>query len=277
MENEIISVTPSFTYQITEDTTLALNFEYLNFDGTFDRGFLPESAFLEIPISRFLGESSDSQRINTYRGSYSLEHRFSENLLLRNAFSVQVTNSERRNANLQSLEADGRTLQRRYTAVDDRTRSYSLRTELVGNFKTGSVEHQVLAGLELARDSFNFLFKREPFTAIDIFDPVYGSPIPTSVDFLVDVERDTDKLGVYLQDQVTLLPNLNLLIGGRFDLVDFESETISTEGGEPSIDSRQFEAFSPRAGIVYSLFSPCRNSLSTDRTDFALRQLQPLF
>ncbi|PSO81532.1 MAG: TonB-dependent siderophore receptor [Cyanobacteria bacterium QH_9_48_43] len=256
VENEIISVTPSFTYQITEDTTLALNFEYLNFDGTFDRGFLPESAFLEIPISRFLGESSDSQRINTYRGSYSLEHRFSENLLLRNAFSVQVTNSERRNANLQSLEADGRTLQRRYTAVDDRTRSYSLRTELVGNFKTGSVEHQVLAGLELARDSFNFLFKREPFTAIDIFDPVYGSPIPTSVDFLVDVERDTDKLGVYLQDQVTLLPNLNLLIGGRFDLVDFESETISTEGGEPSIDSRQFEAFSPRAGIVYQPIEP---------------------
>lgn len=255
VEDEIIFVAPALTYKITEDTTLALDFEYLNFDGTFDRGFLPESVFFEIPINRFLGEPSDSQRINTYRGSYLLEHRFNENLLLRNAFSAQVTNSERRNANLGSLEVDGRTLQRDYTAVDDRTLNYSLRTELVGKFNTGLVEHQVLSGLELARDSFNFFFERNPFTAIDIFNPVYGSPIPTSFDEVFDVKRNTDKLGIYLQDQVTLLPNLKLLIGGRFDSADFESESI-TNGGEPSTSGRQFEAFSPRAGIVYEPVEP---------------------
>jgi len=36
-----------------------------------------------------------------------------------------------------------------------------------------------------------------------------------------------DRLGIYLQDQISLLDNLKLLVGGRFDLFDQRSKTLT--------------------------------------------------
>ncbi|MHC5733068.1 MAG: TonB-dependent receptor domain-containing protein, partial [Nostoc sp.] len=52
--------------------------------------------------------------------------------------------------------------------------------------------------------------------------------------------------GIYLQDQVTLLPNLKLLLGGRYDFVN--NNQVSSVYYD--------EAFSPRVGIVYQPIEP---------------------
>jgi hypothetical protein len=57
---------------------------------------------------------------------------------------------------------------------------------------------------------------------LDLFNPVYGGfPIPDRSQLTFDpfrLERNT--IGIYLQDQITLLPNLKLLLGGRYDFSD---------------------------------------------------------
>jgi iron complex outermembrane receptor protein len=59
--------------------------------------------------------------------------------------------------------------------------------------------------------------------------------------------REENRLGFYVQDQIKLLDNLKILVGGRFDLynrtsVDRLSETTTEDSGQ---------RFSPRGGLVY--------------------------
>jgi iron complex outermembrane receptor protein len=53
-------------------------------------------------------------------------------------------------------------------------------------------------------------------------------------------------VGVYVQDQIDLLPQLKLLLGGRFDLVSQQS--LFADGSQ---DFQDDTAFSPRLGLVY--------------------------
>lgn len=65
-------------------------------------------------------------------------------------------------------------------------------------------------------------------------------------------------MGFYLQDQVTLLPNLKLLVGGRYDFARNESGFEEVFNGELFSNSSEFnsEAFSPRVGLVYQPIEP---------------------
>ncbi|MFQ4143485.1 TonB-dependent siderophore receptor [Chlorogloeopsis sp. ULAP02] len=88
--------------------------------------------------------------------------------------------------------------------------------------------------------------------SIDIFNPVYNfSPIYEDEPFN-DGFAKAHTVGVYLQDQIALLDNLKLLIGGRFDSYNYESKF-----NEPSLNSiSEASQFSPRVGIVYQPIEP---------------------
>lgn len=65
-------------------------------------------------------------------------------------------------------------------------------------------------------------------------------------------DSQNDGLGVYFQDQVTLLDNLKLLAGFRYDTVSLETVNLPTffnpTGSESTLNE---DAFSPRVGLVY--------------------------
>ena len=65
-------------------------------------------------------------------------------------------------------------------------------------------------------------------------------------------------MGFYLQDQITLLPNLKLLVGGRYDFANNENDFFEDFGGEIFSESVEAdnEAFSPRVGLVYQPIEP---------------------
>ena len=60
-----------------------------------------------------------------------------------------------------------------------------------------------------------------------------------------------DNFGIYLQDQVTLIDNVKLLLGGRVDILDQETESGGTTTAEISET-----AFTPRVGVVYQPIEP---------------------
>lgn len=254
VNSEVFVAAPVLTYKIGEATSLTLEYEYVNIDRTFDRGFPAEREIFNLPISRFLGEPSDSYRLTGNKPSLTVEHRFSPTLRLRSAFTAQIFDAERSNAQARNfrLQPDRRTLRRRYTVSEEKAEDYGLQTDLIGNFNTGSVKHEVLVGFELSRNSADGVLRRTEFTPIDIFNPVYGSPIPTNLNTVFDSDRRSDNLGIYLQDQIALLPNLKLLVGGRFDFVDFKSEDRLAD----TTTSRNYNVFSPRVGLVYQPIQP---------------------
>ncbi|MEH2412166.1 TonB-dependent siderophore receptor [Nostoc sp.] len=266
LNEKVFSIAPALTFKLGDATTLTFQYEYLNADRTFYDGLLPDPNVFNVPINRFLGEPGDYYSAQSHIINLTLNHSFNKNLRLRSAFSVKLTDGDDLAFRPDSLDADGHTVLRRYAVDRSLYRNYSLQTDLIGNFNTGSVQHQVLLGLEWNKDleGFDFLRSSASVTpSIDLFNPVYGASPPPEFDEASERERyGRDTIAFYLQDQVTLLPNLKLLVGGRYDFIN-RKNTIqpldvlgNNQIGDESVDRFYNEAFSPRVGIVYQPIEP---------------------
>ncbi|MEH2465711.1 TonB-dependent siderophore receptor [Nostoc sp.] len=256
---DVFSVSPVITYKPSENTTLNFEYEYGKRRGGFDRGFPPNNpVLLTLPISRNLQEPYSFYNIDYNRGTLTLDHRFSESLQLRSAFSVQSSLYNTAYLNLYGgmFEADGRSLQRSPYSEDRdrRTEDYSWQTDLISKFNTGSIAHQLLLGLELTRNTDVYTSFFGDIASLDIFNPVYGArPTNVKLGYLENTKISTT--GIYLQDQVTLLPNLKLLLGGRYDFVDYDS--LNGDSADTLTRFKFYDtAFSPRVGIVYQPIEP---------------------
>jgi iron complex outermembrane recepter protein len=256
---ELYTFAPSLTVNLSESTSLSLQYEYLNLNQSYDRGLLPIGESFGQPISFNFGEPSDRYELYANRVNVALDHRFSQDWRLRSGVSVQTVDTARFNfqpLDFQNPFQEGtRIANRRYNEVGDYSREYSWQNDLIGKFKTGSIGHELLLGLELSRSVFGFPFRiSNDVPPLDFSNPVYGAAIPNTFDEGFERESDTNRVGLYFQDQVALLPNFKLLLGGRFDFVRFKDEynpDLINNSSEIEITRRYYEEFSPRLGIVY--------------------------
>ncbi|BAU12077.1 TonB-dependent siderophore receptor [Leptolyngbya sp. NIES-3755] len=255
---EVYLFAPSFTHRISSTTSVNIEYEYLKVDQNYDRGLLPIAESFNLPISFNFGEPSDDYNIFSNRFSFVVNHQLSSAWKIRSGLSFQIADTERKNVQpidfSNPFDPDGRTVQRRYNEVEDYSRDLALQTDFIGTFKTGNIAHQLLLGVELGRSVFGFPFRISFDVApLDFLNPVYGAAIPTTFDEGNEQKSTTNRVGLYVQDQITLLPNLKLLAGGRFDFVRFRDEFTPdiVNGSEPEITRRTYNVFSPRVGLVY--------------------------
>ncbi|NJM90655.1 MAG: TonB-dependent receptor [Hydrococcus sp. RU_2_2] len=253
-------VSPVLTWSIGDRTKLTIETEYVSssIDG-IDNGLPAEGTVQpnpngEIPLDRNLGEPSFFNDTEVFRVGYDFEHRFSENWQMRSAFQFFLYNDEARGFFYGELLDDKRTVERFAAEYRIENRAYNLDNYVVGKFKTGSIQHQLVAGLSLFRQDYAVPFDNDlpGLEPIDIFDPVYevstlGEPVPFR-----RLERQIDQLGIYLQNQITITENLKLLLGGRFDIASQREENLL----ESTSQFQQDEAFSPRIGFVYQPIEP---------------------
>ncbi|MBD2515143.1 TonB-dependent receptor [Nostoc sp. FACHB-973] len=253
LNSENLSISPVISVAIGEKTNLNIEGEYVETRDSFASGVPVVGSVLPNPNgkvsrNRNYGEPSDEIEQKITRIGYRIEHKFSDNWLLRNAFRATFRDYSDKVTLPTSLDADNRSFNRFYREYDIEYEDYTLTTNVVGKFFTGSIQHQLLLGLDLNR----FSSKTPKYldfgaASIDIFNPVYGQPIgePFTTDDREKVQ--TDSLGVYLQDQIALTDSLKLLLGVRFDTFEQKFEDF-TAGSETS---QSDSAFSPRFGIVY--------------------------
>ncbi|WP_324282334.1 TonB-dependent siderophore receptor [Cyanobacterium aponinum UTEX 3221] len=250
-ENEGVFVAPSITWKIGKNTRLTVDFEYQNYDYVFDRGFtpnIPSDILFDLPISRFLGEPDFSRaNFDSYYYSYNFEHEFDEQWKIRQGFAGLNVNGNVQNVQPTTLQEDNRTLNRRAEISDEYTENYSLQTEVIGKFKTDSIEHNLLFGVEYARYKFSYDFIRASIDPLDIFNPIYGAK-PGKFFPAFAQEYGTNNIGIYLQDLVYLTPNVIVLLGGRYDWTDNFYRDRNT--GDTFSETSDNE-FSPRLGLVY--------------------------
>ncbi|ABW31664.1 TonB-dependent siderophore receptor [Acaryochloris marina] len=264
------SIAPVLSWKISEQTDLLLSFDYSYDRLPTDFGGLPAigNRIADVPFERITGEPGDDTTIETLRVGYQFEHRFSDAWKVRNSFTFYSYSPEFvSNLGFRINEATG-DLNRIWVQNAQPIDNFELQTNVVGKFATGPVQHTLLAGVDLYRRDFYALGRIDfsPQPPFNIFNPVYGIPRPASFNDPLpqtDFSR-TDSLGIFLQDQVTLLDNLHLLVGARYDTVRQTTEDL--EVGNRSTQSD--DAISPRAGIVYqpieelSLFASYSTSFS---------------
>ncbi|MGJ5632816.1 TonB-dependent siderophore receptor [Nostoc sp. CALU 1950] len=257
--SESLSLSPVISVAIGERTNLTLSADYIETRDS-GKGFgVPTIGTIfpnpngKIPRNRNLTEPTDNVDGTTVRAGYQLEHKFNDNWSLTNAFRYGFRSLYSTETRPDILDADNRTISRSFSIYENEFTSFTLTTNVVGKFSTGSIQHQLLFGVDLNRS-----IGAVPRTAsgdaapIDIFNPIYGQPSSGLFTFEARNEATTDSFGIYLQDQITLIENLKLLLGARFDgfrqnSQDFIANTESSQSNS---------ALSPRFGIVYQPIPP---------------------
>ncbi|MGH9333218.1 MAG: TonB-dependent receptor, partial [Vicinamibacteria bacterium] len=130
--------------------------------------------------------------------------------------------------------------------LDDRQRFTGNQFEAVFDFATGEVRHNLLTGFEIDRFADEFTLAAGILPIVDATRPVDpGAPAFP----LPDQTRSGDSRSIvaapYVVDQLRFGDRWNVLLGGRFDGVDFEDQVSGA--------ARDDNEFSPMVGALFAL------------------------
>lgn len=246
---------PTLTWKISDRTDLTLALEYLDDSAFADFGTIASgNSVADIPASRVTNNPDDTITNKYFNVGYNFEHRFNDNWTVQNAFRYQHSSYDYSVLALPFEFDETATLTRLFADQESEARNYTLQTNLVGKLNTGSIKHTFLLGVDLNRSERNvFTALGNDPSPLDIFNPIYDQPEPDSDTLPVfsDVTNESNRLGVYVQDQVALLDNLFILAGLRYDTVDQKAINAPIAEDDGSEQNQTEDAFTPRIGVVY--------------------------
>nr|WP_238553650.1 TonB-dependent siderophore receptor [Fortiea contorta] len=248
-------IAPVISFALGENTNLSIDGTYKDFSQDNGNLGIPAVGTIlpnpngQIPHDRITNEG----KLDAIQGriGYKLEHQFSENWSVSNAFRYDSVDYTYNLTFPQGLTPDNRSQRRLNLDNSDLYNQYSMLTNVVGKFSTGSIKHQLLFGFDLGRYESAFISTTRAAAPIDLFNPVFGQPLG-AITSRTNTSSTLDELGILVQDQITFTDNLKLLIGGRFDTFTQTDRNFITN----SETSQSGEAFSPRVGIVYQPIPP---------------------
>ena len=236
--NEKYLVAPSLSWQLNPDTRLLIESEFVRNNSVFDRGLVvPQDGRSAPSRSTFYGEPNDGHIDNDNDLlQVRLEHYLNDDWQLRLASHYK-----------RGL------LQRRYRQRDMDWHDSISQAELLGKLQTGSIEHQLLIGVEYEnyRLSQRVTSSNSPDSyAVNPYHPVYGQAKPSDANTGTDYTEQTRNYALNLQDQLLLTDNLRGVLGMRVDRVEQDNHNQRPGG----TDSRQtHNEVTGRAGLLYQL------------------------
>ena len=221
VNGERFLVSPTLTWEIGQNTSINFYGQYVSDTETIDSGIPAEGdGIVDVPRERFLDEDFGEFEQEQFRIGYRLNHRFDDTWSLRHSLEYHEYEPSRYGVLFDDYDETSGELARVEYGTNERFQRFFTNVDAIAEFNTGSIQHQVLFGVEylsnVDRQAFEF---SDPFPSINVFNPVYSNnPFEIEPDFFRD--DNVDSVGVYLQDQIELLPNLIVLAGVRFDYVD---------------------------------------------------------
>lgn len=244
---------PSMSWQLTPDLNWLVQYEYSRYNRTPDRG-IPGVNGRPADVSRST-TYGDTQRDYIDDRAQSLRSRLNYQLneawQLRHTLGLFKLDSEFDNTYATGYNASKNTVTRQRWQQDLNTRNLFNNLEAEGDFNTLGLEHKLLVGLEFGsqrRDPTLYTAPTGTVPSLDVGNP--NRNLQHNGPLLVSSNNHTvvESRGLYLQDQVRLNDQWQILAGVRFD--QFEVETTNKIKGisEPQ-DSN---TTSPRLGVVYT-------------------------
>ena len=255
---------PTLRVEISENTTLDLSYEYADHERMIDRG-IPTANGKPVEALKDIVFGTSDINIQTleadiFKGNLTTDISDTSKAV----FSITSSEFEKM---YQNLYASGYDLATNVVTLDG-YRDPTERENLIisGNFineiQIGSSTHTLLIGAEkvdtdnknLRYDSYWTTTEKDK-ESFNVSRPLNiatnNAGVATSVNFNTKLKSQTtsdiEVTSVYIQDQIEISDELQILIGGRFDTFDITVDDI--KGG--TSQSREDDEFSPRAGLIY--------------------------
>ena len=249
-------IAPALSWTPTADTRVYLNSEFTKQYSQYDegltafRGRVPldnVSRYYGTPWSRYEGEINST--------TLRIEHDVNENLTLRQIVNGQWGVFHVFAARNTGVNAAGTSVTRRESTVDSTFAAVDTQTEAVLKFDTFGLAHTALLGFEYTNGFRHPYSLQGVLPSTSFLNPVLSGASPVGLAFQQDLKQKLELFGFYLQDQIVLTPELQLVLGARFDLGTqlYANRQPGTRALSPEQDL--FGA-SPRVGLIYRPFEP---------------------
>lgn len=275
-DGERFGVNPTVKFLFGEKTTLDVSYEYNDNERFIDRGIPTgdDGKPIESLDDVFFGDSElNESTFEAHVLRAALQHRFSDEL--KGRLDLAYGDYDKYYANFYTAnydEADEEVTLDGYADTTER-QTLTLSSGLIGEFETGEIEHTVIFGAEYVttqndNDRFNPDFgasslagrsDQEVFKLSDIGDFSGGSGINAVGDSVTgnftdlndNTEADLNVISLYVQDEIALSENFDLILGARFDRIDFDVDLLDAGGNVTDSRSQVDEEITPRLGFVF--------------------------
>jgi catecholate siderophore receptor len=263
------TIAPSVMWKPDGNTSLTLQAELLRDKRVTDFG-IPSYRGRPVDVApgTYYGSANarDADTSQSTVGSFTatFNHRFSDTLRLRNALRYYHYELDRQNTLPAGTtnEAAG-TVALTRSGVDRNEHGLFNQTELIQNFSTGSVQHEVLYGLELGQQNKDALsYSGGTLANVNLWNPVLPvAPLNGGGTLSGSTLNRYLTRAVYVQDQVTLSPQWKLLAGLRYD--SFGQETDKPESTTNYEVGGKWDLMDGKAMATASLFQLERTDIKT--------------
>ncbi len=265
-------VNPTFTFKPTAQTRVVLSGEYFFDRRTADRG-IPAFGTMAGVVnsgrpssthrSTFFGHADNSPaHVDAWSLNSLIEHTFDNSLKVRNRTRYASYDKFYQNifagGTATAEDASGMVPISAYNSATRRDNLFT-QTDFLYNLDTWGVKHEFMAGVEYGRqvsDNFrNTGFFNNTATSLPVpfFNPIASTPV-TFRQSATDADNHgvIEVVGIYAQDQITLLPQLKAVLGIRYD--NFDANFVNNRNGQRTHISDGL--VSPRVGLIYKPIEP---------------------
>ena len=253
-------VAPSISWGIGSDNEFTLAYYHLQDDNLPDYG-VPyyNGRPLDVPVNRFYGlANADYERNKTDIYTATYVHHFDDDSTLKTVlrkadYSRDLWATAPRLIGTPISITDSTAIRRQRQARGGEEHTLTSQTDYSTLATTGSVEHELLAGLELVQEKahrWNYTSAAtNPATTVGNPNPNPTLPANyfSSIQRTGDVNYTANSIGVYAQDMLTLTPDWKVLLGARWDQMKADYDRPAAQGDL----SRTDREWSYRTGLIY--------------------------
>lgn len=269
-DGERIGVNPTARFQLSDTTRLDLSYEFIDHERFIDRGIPtgangePVEAFRDIV---FGDETLNFHTLDAHVFRATLQHQFSDALKGRLSAFYGDYDKVYQNLYASSYDAVNSPDQVGLDGYLDTTQRQNLilSADLIGQFQMAGFNHTFVTGVEFINTGNNndrlnpvwtdsnddvefFTIARPLATGGGTGTAASGNPTTLAFsDLNDDTHADVSVFSAYLQDEIEISDQLDIILGARFD--SFEIEVFNVPANETR--ERTDERLSPRLGVVY--------------------------
>jgi catecholate siderophore receptor len=280
MKNEDYGIAPALTFGMGTATQVTFNALLTHNDDMPDYGLPPvNGAPASVNRKTFYGATDDRTIQDVMNLNGTIKHRFGNGVALRNRtyysrYSIDARESGPNNVG--TINAAGvytafpavnlgnvtpLPLTSLYVGLGSHDRSITdtslyNQTDLIFDFATGGLSHQLIAGLELGRDTNDTQnFSRNIpgnsnnyFRAVSLVDPAYLPAAQIKAVAGNHVQADATDVAPYINDTIAFTDMWKGVIGVRYD---HYSASLTNSINQPPSASQTINYTSVRAGVIF--------------------------
>ncbi len=241
--NEVLAINPALTWLPNDTTRVNFNFEHIDSEFRPDAG-LPlifGTELPDVPRTRSYQSPFDISEQDIDRAQIDIEKELDGSGSLRAKLYYRSLDWLSKGTLFNGVFPDGTgslSVSRFLAELDDHQEFVGGQFEYLRAADTGSLTHNLLVGIEISRLEDKFTFVPKFLPNIDLFNPVETAveplfPFPGQS---TAADASSTVIAPYLIDQISLSERVQVLLGVRWDNIDFTEEVLGTSRNDSQVN-----------------------------------------